>query len=90
MQACAAAWNKIAFCKDTRNTVARLIASCGDALNADTFKECFGLLPMKTIIRTARERRPSSLGYAEAMRKLYGTASDEDDLDDDDDTYSDQ
>ena len=57
---------------------------------------------MKTIIRTARERRPGSLGYAEAMlvfynkkckyrlsmRKLYGTASDEDDLDDDDDSYT--
>ena len=90
MQACAAAWNKIAFCKDTRNTVARLIASYGEALNADTFKECFGLLPMTTIIRTARERRPGSLGYAEAMRQLYSTASDEDDLDDDDNTYSDQ
>lgn len=78
--------------------VARLIAAYGDALNEETFKERLGLIPMKTIIRTARERRPGSLGYAEAMlvfynkkckyrlsmRKLYGTASDEDDLDDDD------
>lgn len=85
---------------NTLNAVARLIAACGDALNEETFKERLGLIPMKAIIRTARERRPGSLGYAEAMlvfynkkckyrlsmRKLYGTASDEDDLDDDDDS----
>ena len=85
---------------NTLNAVARLIAAYGDALNEETFKERLGLIPMKTIIRTARERRPGSLGYAEAMlvfynkkckyrlsmRKLYGTASDEDDLDDDDDS----
>ena len=85
---------------NTLSAVARLIAAYGDALNEETFKERLGLIPMKTIIRTARERRPGSLGYAEAMlvfynkkckyrlsmRKLYGTASDEDDLDDDDDS----
>ena len=85
---------------NTLSAVARLIAAYGDALNEETFKERLGLIPMKTIIRTARERRPGSLGYAEAMlvfynkkckyrlsmTKLYGTASDEDDLDDDDDS----
>ena len=89
---------------NTLNAMARLIAAYGDALNEEAFKERLGLIPMKTIIRTARERRPSSLGYAEAMlvfynkkcryrlsmRKLYGTASDEDDLDDDDDSYTDE
>ena len=89
---------------NTLNAVARLIAAYGDALNEETFKERLGLVSMKTIIRTARERRPGSLGYAEAMllfynkkckyrlsmRKLYGTASDEDDLDDDDDSYTDE
>ena len=88
---------------NTLNAVARLIAAYGDVLNEETFKERLGLIPMKTIIRTARERRPGSLGYAEAMlvfynkkckyrlsmRKLYGTANDEDDLDDDDDSYMD-
>ena len=88
----------------TLNAMARLIAAYGDALNEETFKERLGLIPMKTIIRTARERRPGSLGYAEAMlvfynkkcryrlsmRKLYGTASDEDDLDDDDDSKPDE
>ena len=86
---------------NTLNAVARLIAAFGDALNEETFKERLGLIPMKTIIRTARERRPGSLGYAEAMlvfynkkckyrlsmKKLYGLNSDEDDLEDDDDSF---
>ena len=86
------------------NAVARMLAAYGDALNEETFKERLGLIPMKTIIRTARERRPGALGYAEAMllfynkkckyrlsmRKLYGTVSDEDDLDDDEDSDSDE
>lgn len=76
-----------------------LIAAYRDALNEETFKERLGLVSMKTIIRTARERRPGSLGYAEAMlvfynkkckyrlsmKKLYGLNSDEDDIEDDDD-----
>ena len=84
---------------NTLNAVARLIAAYGDALNEETFKERLGLVSMKTIIRTARERRPGSLGYAEAMlvfynkkckyrlsmKKLYGLNSDEDDIEDDDD-----
>ena len=86
------------------NAVARMIAAYGDSLNEETFKERLGLVPMKTIIRIARERRPGALGYAEAMllfynkkckyrlsmRKLYGTVSDEDDLDDDEDSDSDE
>lgn len=52
---------------NTLNAVARLIAAYGDALNEETFKERLGLVSMKTIIRTARERRPGSLEYAEAM-----------------------
>lgn len=89
---------------NTLNAVARLIAAYGDALNEETFKERLGLIPMKTIIRTARERRPGSLGYAEAMlvfynkkcryrlsmRKLYGTVSDEEDLEDDDDSENEE
>ena len=88
---------------NTLNAVARMIVAYGDALNEETFKERLGLVPMKTIIRTARERRPGALGYAEAilvyynkkckyklsMKKLYGINSDEDDIEDDDDSYSD-
>ena len=84
---------------NTLNAVARLIAAYGDALSEETFKERLGLVSMKTIIRTARERRPGSLGYAEAMlvfynkkckyrlsmKKLYGLNSDEDDIEEEDD-----
>ena len=84
---------------NTLNAVAHLIAAYGDALNEETFKERLGLVSMKTIIRTARERRPGSLGYAEvmlvfynkkckyrlSMKKLYGLNIDEDDIEDDDD-----
>ena len=89
---------------NTLNAVARLIAAYGDTLNEETFKDRLGLIPMKTIIRTARERRPGSLGYAEAMlvfynkkckyrlsmKKLYGLNTDEDDLEDDDDSFGDE
>ena len=89
---------------NTLNAAARLIAAYGDALSEETFKERLGLIPMKTIIRTARERRPGALGYAEAMlvfynkkcryrlsmRKLYGAVSDEDDFEDDDDSCSEE
>lgn len=60
---------------NTLNAVARLIAAYGDALNEETFKERLGLVSMKTIIRTARERRPGSLGYAEAMLVFYNKSA---------------
>ena len=52
---------------NTLNAVARLIAAFGDALNEETFKGQLGLIPIKTIIRTAS----GSLGYAEAMLVFY-------------------
>ena len=70
---------------------ARIIAAFGDTLHEDVFKDHVGKCSVKTIIRNAKERRPGSLGYAEAMliaynsknkyrlsmRKLYGNSSDE-------------
>lgn len=89
---------------NTLTAIARLITAYGDTLNEETFKERLGLIPMKTIIRTARERRPGSLGYAEAMlvfynkkcryrlsmKKLYGISNDEDDVEDDDDSLAEE
>ena len=89
---------------NTLNAVARLIAAYGDTLNEETFKERLGLIPMKTIIRTARERRPGALGYAEAMlvfynkkcryrlsmRKLYGIASNEEGPEDDENSLNEE
>lgn len=82
--------------------VARIIAVFGDSLREDIFKEHVGRCSVKSIIRTAKERRPGVLGYAEAMliaynnknkyrlpiKKLYGSQRDEelDDEETDDDT----
>ena len=81
---------------------ARIIAVFGDSLREDIFKEHVGRISVKSIIRTAMERRPGVLGYAEAMliaynnknkyrlpiKKLYGSQRDEeiDDEETDDDT----
>ncbi len=82
--------------------IARIIAVFGDALREDIFKEHVGRCSVKSIIRTAKERRPGVLGYAEAMliaynaknkyrlpiKKLYGSQRDEelDDEETDDET----
>ena len=82
--------------------IARIIAVFGDSLREDIFKEHVGRCSVKSIIRTAKERRPGILGYAEAMlvaynnknkyrlpiKKLYGSQRDEeiDDEETDDDT----
>lgn len=83
------------------NGIARLIAAYGDKLDEETFKDRLSQISVKTVIRTARERRPGALGYAEAMlifynkkckyrlsmKKLYGVNSDEDDPEDESDFY---
>ena len=75
---------------------ARILATFGDALREDVFKDHVGKCSVKSLIRNAKERRPGSLGYAEAMliaynaknkyrlsmRKLYGKGN-EDDLEED-------
>ncbi len=51
--------------------IARILVAYGDALREDVFKEHVGKLSVKAIIRTAKERHPGSLGYAEAMMIAY-------------------
>jgi hypothetical protein len=53
------------------NGVARLINAYGDELKDDVFKEKVGRCSVKEIARTAKERRPGSLGYAEALLLAY-------------------
>lgn len=48
-----------------------LIAAFGDNLKDDIFKEKVGICSVKELIRTAKERRAGSLGYAEAMIIAY-------------------
>ncbi len=53
------------------NGIARLVYTFGDQLRDDSFKERVGAVSIKQLSRTAKERRPGSLGYAEAMMVMY-------------------
>ena len=68
-----------------------MVVVYGDAMDDEIFKDHVGSFTVKAIARTAKERRPGSLGYAEAMliaynnkcknklamQKLYGKNGDE-------------
>ena len=51
--------------------IAQIVAIYGDALKEDMFREHVGKVSVKTIIRTAKERRPGSYGYSEAILLAY-------------------
>lgn len=53
------------------NGIARLVYTYGEQLRDDSFKERVGAVSIKQLSRTAKERRPGSLGYAEAMLVVY-------------------
>ncbi len=59
------------FSANMLNAVARLIYSYGNELKEDVFKEKLGTVSMKEISKLAKERRPGSLGYAEAILLFY-------------------
>ena len=51
--------------------IALIITSYGDELKEDMFVDHVGKVSVKSIVRTAKERRPGALGYAEAMMLAY-------------------
>ena len=51
--------------------VARLLYVYGDSLKDDVFKDKVGRISVKEIIRSAKDRRAGSLGYAEALLLFY-------------------
>lgn len=51
--------------------IARMVYAYGDVLRDDIFKDRIGLLSVKQLSRTAKERRPGALGYSEAMVIQY-------------------
>lgn len=53
------------------NGIARLVYTFGDQLRDDAFKERVGVVSIKQLSRTAKERGAGSLGYAEAMMVIY-------------------
>ncbi len=59
------------FSANIMNAIAKIIVVFGDALNEELFKEKVGAMSVKQLIRTAKERRPGSMGFAEAMVIAY-------------------
>ena len=55
------------FSTNILRAVAKLIAVYKNELNDDVFKERLGDVSIKQLIRTAKERRPGTMGVAEAM-----------------------
>lgn len=53
------------------NGIARFVYTFGDTLKDENFKEKVGEMSVKLLSRTAKERRPGSMGYAEAMLLAY-------------------
>lgn len=53
------------------NGVARMIVAYGNQLKDELFKEKLGAVSVKSISRTAKDRRNGSIGYAEAMVLIY-------------------
>jgi hypothetical protein len=51
--------------------IAHLIVAFGDTMRDDIFKEKVGAFSVREIVRTAKERKAGSIGYAEAMLIAY-------------------
>ena len=59
------------FSANIMNAVAKICVVYKNQLNDETFAEKVGAVSIKQLTRTARERRPGSMGYAEAMILEY-------------------
>ena len=55
--------------------IARCVSVYGDALQEEMFKERVGHVSAKAISRTAKDRHPGTLGYAEALVMAYNNKS---------------
>ena len=73
LRLCVITWQgeKGSLSSNVLNAIAKLIDTYGDNLRDDLFQERIGEIPLKQLIRSAKERRPGSLGYAEAMVIAY-------------------
>lgn len=59
------------FSANIMNAVAKLCVVYKDQMNDAVFSEKLGTMSIKQLTRTARERRPGSMGFAEAMVNEY-------------------
>lgn len=59
------------FSANMMNGVARLLNAFGDEIKDNVFKEKLGDISVREVVKTAKERRAGSLGYAETMLIFY-------------------
>lgn len=73
LRLCAGTWegDMNSLCANFLNGVARLVNTYGDKLKDELFKERVGATSVKQLTRNAKERRPGSMGFAEAMLVTY-------------------
>ncbi len=73
LRLCIGAWegDSGSFSANILTAIARLAATYGDDLDDAAFVDKLGAVSLKTLARTAKERRPGSMGYAEAMILAY-------------------
>ena len=73
LRLCIGAWegDVNSFSANIMNAIAKMVAVYGDSLNDAVFKEKVGAASIKALTRTAKERRPGFMGYAEAMVLEY-------------------
>lgn len=53
------------------NAICKIIITYKGVLDEELFKQRLGEIPLKVLIRMAKERRPGSMGFAEAMVIIY-------------------
>ena len=59
------------FSANVMNGLARFLYSYQDKINESVFKEKLGVVSIKDLTKTAKERKAGSLGFAEAMLIHY-------------------
>ena len=59
------------FSANIMNGLARFLYAYGDKVNEAMFKEKLGVISIKELTKTAKERKAGSLGFAEAMMLFY-------------------
>jgi hypothetical protein len=70
---CTGAWSgdMNSLCRNILRGIAHLVTAYGDNLCDGLFKERVGAVSVKEIVRTAKERRSDSIGFAEAILTVY-------------------
>lgn len=73
LRLCIGTWEgeKNSLSANILNGITRLVIAYGDTLSDDIFKEKVGEMSVKELVRTAKERKAGSLGFAEAMLQTY-------------------